>query len=343
MRTILTLSICALFALGTAEAKTFYVDASRPNNKGNGRSLKTAKKTIQAAVNIAKNGDTIIVYPGTYAPISTKNKKIKIRAMSGNARTSIEYKGGSGNAVAKLGKAWKTYVEGFYVESGGYTYWVEPHSYSSDPQTKGTKTALSGFTLDGAGYWPGVGVSGGTLRSCVLQGCGSPYYGLAYGATLEGCDIMENDSLNFVKSTLNRCKVQYNYGSSYYASESSKFANCLLAGNQDTMPFTSCTFANCTIADNAKFTMKKTKAYNTIFNGVAAGQFKKAKKNTLKNCFKGANPKFAGSDDYHLAKGSPCVNKGTKAATAKKLYGKKDLDGNKRVKGKSVDIGCYEF
>ena len=47
--------------------------------------------------------------------------------------------------------------------------------------------------------------------------------------------------------------------------------------------------------------------------------------------------------DYRLNKGSPCIDKGTKASAAKNLYGSKDLAGKKRVKGKSVDIGCYEF
>ena len=69
MKRLFLLALCALFAASSAEARNLYVDASRPNNKGNALSLKKAKKTIQAAINIAKAGDTILVYPGTYAPI----------------------------------------------------------------------------------------------------------------------------------------------------------------------------------------------------------------------------------------------------------------------------------
>ena len=47
--------------------------------------------------------------------------------------------------------------------------------------------------------------------------------------------------------------------------------------------------------------------------------------------------------DYHLAAGSPCIDKGNKSATVKKLFGSKDLDGRKRIRGKSVYIGCYEY
>ena len=71
-------ALCALFVVQT-EARTLYVDARRPNNKGNGLKLSTAKKTIQAAINIAKSGDTILVSPGSYAPIKTNNGKTRIR------------------------------------------------------------------------------------------------------------------------------------------------------------------------------------------------------------------------------------------------------------------------
>ena len=56
-------AFCALVVV-QAEARTLYVNAKRPNNKGNGLKVNTAKKTIQAAINIARKGDTILVYPG---------------------------------------------------------------------------------------------------------------------------------------------------------------------------------------------------------------------------------------------------------------------------------------
>ena len=68
MKRLLLLALCALFALD-AGARTLYVDAKRPNNSGNGLSRAKAKMTIQAAINAAQAGDTILVYPGTYAPI----------------------------------------------------------------------------------------------------------------------------------------------------------------------------------------------------------------------------------------------------------------------------------
>ena len=47
-----------------------FVDAGRPDDSGNGLSWTTAKKTLQAALNIAVSGDNIWVKKGTYYPTS---------------------------------------------------------------------------------------------------------------------------------------------------------------------------------------------------------------------------------------------------------------------------------
>lgn len=448
MKRILLLALCA-FVAGSVGARTLYVDASRPNNNGNGRSAKTAKKTIQAAINIAKSGDTIVVAPGTYSTISTKNKNLKIKGKKGSSKTTIRSTS-YGGCVAKLGKEWSHKYTRTYQSSGGggertYTYTVK-----SGSQTKGTKTKVSGFTVDGSSGSPEICVSGGTLTSCVIAGHHMDYQTQAstvYGAKLTGCTIRDcgygfdysDNGYSIDNSTLNRCKILNNDYSDYEPSspcQSSKFYNCLFAVNRK-VSLKSCMLMNCTVADNTGtpaqsnkvgpgFRMSKTKAYNTIFNGVDASQFTKAKKNTLKNCYKGSNPKFVSTKtktttwvadrdgqtsriigaevywdrldnegnwledgyvtvsgttdsailvaakkevgkpnatytiadydyeygdyktvldpgDYHLKKGSPCINKGKLTAAQKKAVGKKDLAGKKRIKGKSVDIGCYEF
>jgi len=44
----------------------FYADASRPDDSGDGLSWATAKQTIQAAVDLAADGDTVLVTNGVY-------------------------------------------------------------------------------------------------------------------------------------------------------------------------------------------------------------------------------------------------------------------------------------
>ena len=57
---------CALSAC-LAGATTYYVDASRPDNSGNGTSWAAAKKEIQAAVDLCSAGDTVLVTNGVYS------------------------------------------------------------------------------------------------------------------------------------------------------------------------------------------------------------------------------------------------------------------------------------
>ena len=118
MKKLLLLALCALLS-ANADARTLYVDAKRPNNSGNGLSRAKAKMTIQAAINVAQAGDTILVYPGTYAPIKTKNKKIAIKSVSGKAQTRIrpdDYV--VETTVLNLGDGTATKVVGFTVTPG---------------------------------------------------------------------------------------------------------------------------------------------------------------------------------------------------------------------------------
>ena len=83
---------------------------------------------------------------------------------------------------------------------------------------------------------------------------------------------------------------------------------------------------------------------NYVHNLCASTAFGKYIKNgkedpTLKTLLTG-DPKFKDYEngDYRLASGSPCINNAYGEATTTT-----DLAGKKRVIGKAMDIGCYEF
>ncbi len=396
-------ALCASFAV-QSDARTLYVNASRPNNKGNGLSAKSAKKTIQAAINIAKKGDTILVYPGTYAQIGTTNKKITIKSVKGGAKTKISVKSyfSIDWPILSLGKGNLSKVAGFTVFPKKNSY-----GYGTAPAVNGGTIQSCTFVECGRGaYYDYKGVFSNTkLTACVLDGCYADTFG------------------NFIlKSTLNRCKIGDTQKEKKTPTiKSSTLCNTLVACNGP-LAVASSELVNCTVADNSSFAMKSTKAFNTVFSKVPASQFKASKKNKLQNCYKGSSPKFvktsstkwakgagyewltvsgnvywqvtdddgvileeggpvlvAGSTDeeilaaakaevgrddatysidsyeeeegayvtvpgdYRLAKGSPCINKGKLTKAQKKLVGSKDLAGKKRIKGKTIDIGCYEY
>ena len=66
-RNLNTCLFAALVAAGaSAFASTYYVDASRPDDAGGGTSWPTAKKTIQAAIDLTASGDLVLVTNGVY-------------------------------------------------------------------------------------------------------------------------------------------------------------------------------------------------------------------------------------------------------------------------------------
>ena len=59
---------------------------------------------------------------------------------------------------------------------------------------------------------------------------------------------------------------------------------------------------------------------------------------TDNNCIN-SNPLFVSSKDFHLSSNSPCVEAGYNLPG---IDGQKDLDGEARLQGDFVDMGCYE-
>ncbi|MEY4821789.1 MAG: leupeptin-inactivating enzyme 1, partial [Planctomycetota bacterium] len=82
--------------------------------------------TIQAAVDAAVNGNTVLVGPGTYAPFDIAGKSIAIRSTQGAAATIIDGSGqGRSTVVFGIGTTLRTTLAGFTVRCGMGTgaYW----------------------------------------------------------------------------------------------------------------------------------------------------------------------------------------------------------------------------
>ncbi len=251
MKKLLTIALCALFAIHAAEARTLYVNAKAKNNKGNGLSVKKAKKTIQAAINIARKGDTILVYPGTYAPIKTNNKKIEIVAVKGASKTKIlkPKKANRKVALAQLGKSYTRYVG------------ADRQKISSSIWTKGSNSVLRGFVLDGLNRTVGsdgelIGVSGGVLRQCTIRNLGR-----RLADTFGGYDHYETASAA-VNSTLVGCTIKNNFG--YLAPAETAAAN-LISGRTET---TGSKFQRCKIFGNQTWCGIE---YGQLFNSLLYG------------------------------------------------------------------------
>jgi len=292
-----------------ARREVIYVDASRPNDNGSGISWATAKKTIQAAVNYALPGSTVLVTNGVYGPISV-NKKITIQSVNGAAATIID--GGNNSRCAYLGGAKRNGATliGFTLRNGRF-------------QTNGTGG--------------GGGVSGGMVYNCIITG------NTAIGNRRTGGGADDSILYNclLIGNTANQTTVGFGGYAFGGGANNCVLYNCTLAGNTATLMGGQCaggvsdsTLYNCivwgnTAPNNANYDNRCT-FYNSCTTPSPGGTGNITQ-----------NPLFVSSSsgNYRLQASSPCVNKGNNAHA----FGHFDLDGRPRIINGTVDMGAYEF
>ncbi len=316
-----------------SSAATYYVSTSG-NDANTGIAWDTAKKTIQAGVDVAGNGDTVLVTNGEYVlsgQIVVANN-IAIRSVNGPAGTIV-----NGNGHSRC----------FYL---------------------GPDCTLDGFTLtNGYALDPtaayGGGASGGTLSNCTLSGNSAGTAGGAYQSTLNNCTLSGNSAGTAggaYESTLNNCVLSGN--SAYLAGGAyqSTLNNCVLSGNFTATYGTGggayqSALNNCTLTSNSAFIASA--AYQSTLNNCIVYY-----NNGTPQCYDvtmrytcapdapagdgniTSAPMFVdkNNENYRLAVGSPCINTGNNSL-APTNCSRVDLDGNLRIWNITVDMGAYEY
>lgn len=210
-------------AIATASYRSsiFYVDASRPDDSGDGYSWVTAKMTIQAAVNTALDGDTVLVTNGTYNSGTTvtpgyavRNRvvitnNITVRSLNGPTVTIIEGSGvGYYDTVSAVRCVYmsKGRIEGFTLQNG-----TTPSSSSS------------GIWSSGGGVYVESTAIAVEINNCIIQQCKARYGGGSHYGTLYNCTLSGNTAYH---SAVNENSDAYG-GGSYYGT----LNNCTLHGN----------------------------------------------------------------------------------------------------------------
>lgn len=189
----------------TSSPITIYADASQAG-PSDGKTPETAFASLQDAIDVSIDGDTVIAAAGTYQPISSGNRRIDILSANGADSTFI---GGAGTSrCASLG------------------------SRSGE-----TLTRLVGFTLQNgeAGY--GGGAIGGTLVDCVIRGNHATNGGGgAYRSVLDNCTVMENSAMTgggLNASSAYGCVISQNTASTGWGggAEDCHLEDCLVENN----------------------------------------------------------------------------------------------------------------
>ena len=326
-----------------ALAATWYVNGSSGSDYNSGTSQSSAKATIQAAIDEAIDGDTILVAPGTYAPIATENKRISIESSHGTAETFIDGDGSMRCATLHSGTA--------------PTFWIE----DEDNELYGT--ILRGFTLRN-GWCPqsggdnslGGGAFGGTLEDCVISNCCAYGLGGCYASLIRRCKIVNNVACDdgggvghgiIYDSLIAGNRADNSYGGKAGGGVSrSKLVNCTVTGNVSVRGDSSYWGPGAAVDYSSK--VYNCIIYgNTYSDGFAAYSGYSAdvdegtgEGSSFYNCYT-SDPSFvdAANGDYRLAAGSPCIDAGDNSY----VVGETDLSGNQRIVNGTIDIGCYEY
>lgn len=188
----------------------YYADAARPDDAGAGTSWATAKRTLQAAVDLAGEGDVVRVADGLYnagsllTPGTTNlcrlvvTNDVTVRSENGPAGAIIA--GAADPATGNLGPA---AVRGVFMSAGVLDGFTIRDGY-----------ALGGTGADLGTGGGGVYATGGYLTNCVIVACMGRNGGGVFGATLYGCRVERNSAGNYggggYKALLVNCAVVQN-------------------------------------------------------------------------------------------------------------------------------------
>jgi len=181
-----------------------YVDASRPNDSGDGFTLANAKKTIGAAVTISKTStyeNVILVAAGTYSGTGNKNisfggYEIKMKSISGYADTIVDLEWEGRFLSITSSTTTTSEVDGFTIKNGYIDY--------------------------GAGIY--LNLSNLIVRNCLFDNNVSPNY--RGGALYCGTSGLRVENSSFLYNTSG------NYGGAIYTSHGTvTIERCDFVGN----------------------------------------------------------------------------------------------------------------
>ena len=308
------------WSVSLPQAKVWYVNGSAGKDSNDGLSRQTAKQTIQAAVNGADEGDTVLVAAGVYAAFSAAAaNEITIRSEDGPAVTVID--GADASICANLGD--------IQSESGGLV--IIPSIGGGETSHVNT---LVGFTVRNGYAQNGGGVYGGIVRNCIVSNnFARSYGGGTYGSSLANCLVVGNEATSKAGGVyggiVRNCTIVYNragaygglYMSSPMANDGGTCRNSIVWGNENldgevsNYSSSEAMFDCCSSPAN--------KYYSFGMGGLIVDQ------DPLLN---------SSSGFYEPAQDSPCIDAGDDEYAPDGL----DLRGNERIVSGGVDIGAIE-
>ena len=290
--------------------------------------------TIQAGIDAANPGDTVIVTEGTYVEnISFGGKNVILTSTDPDdwsvvAGTVIDGSGGAGPVVLFAGTEEATGELAGFTITGGYNTENGGGVQGSGSYASISKCIITGNTTENTGG--GVQYFNGDISNCKIIGNSSGMN----GGGLAGCQgriencVVSNNTATTVGGGMNNCDGE--------------IVNCTIAnnsgGNGGGLRICDGTITNCIIWGNSspEIYVSSGPTYSCFVGGGGNGNID-------------ADPMFVNGalGDYHLQPNSLCIDAGTNSPPGG--LPSEDFDGNSRPQDGdhdgviTADMGTYEI
>jgi len=344
------MALLLLLAVAHVGAAVRYVNVNSATPSSPYTTWATAAAAIQDAIDVAADGDDILVTDGVYqtggrvvdGALTNRvavTKPLAVRSVNGPGVTVIAgyQEPGTTNgdsAVRCVYLVEGAALVGFTLTNGATRGWGEDFYPYSEQSGGGVWcssascvwcTSASAVVADcvlsgNSATFMGGGAYQGTLNNCVLSGNSAigGGGGVAFG-TLNNCVLTGNSAYvggGAYDGTLNNCTLTGNSGGYGGGARQSTLENCIV-------------YYNAATVGDANYDALSTLNYSCatpLPSGV--GNFDNA-------------PLFVdpASGNWRLQPNSPCINAGSNPSAPSGT----DLDGNRRIVGGTVDVGAYEF
>ncbi|MFC1966979.1 right-handed parallel beta-helix repeat-containing protein, partial [Chloroflexota bacterium] len=298
------ISVQPALAAGTIYVSVTGNDSSGAGTEGN------PYRTIQKAINVADQGDTIKVTAGTYQEnIVLKNDYKVIIQGDGASTTTIDGRS-LGTVIYANGVASGTLIDGFTITNGNtslggggiYITSCQPTTISNCIITSNSGAVAGGGLLIDTN-------SRATIVNCVITNNSAQMGG--------GIGVDSTSSTTFINCTIADNGADYFGGGIYSVSSITTITNSIIYANTATV-------SGPNIFGGTTWSI----TYSCVESGFSGPTVISG------------NPSFVGPGNYRLLSGSPCIDTGDPAFSGPPDL---DLDGNSRIANGIVDMGAYEY